>query len=404
MDVLRFITAGNIDDGKSTLIGRILFETGNLKSDILRSIQDDENKMNLAHVTDGLRTERAKGITIDVGYKYFSTLTRKYIIADAPGHFEYTKNLISGASGVDVMIILIDAQNGITEQTRRHLYVASFLRIRNIVFAINKMDAVGFDERTYTTIKKGLSKLTDKHTQATTYIPMSALCGDNVLEKSLNMDWYYGATLMEFLENCDTSFAPEEMFRMQIQHMIAANGEAGCAGKILSGSLSVDDTVVLLPENKSITIRKIQAGYDQPDVVHAGQNVIVYLSKEDDVRIQRGQMICCLSKPAKMAASIDMTLFWLNPLQELTAGKTYVVRIGCFETKGIVTNVHSIVDITTYQPVQSYKTVTLNMFARVTVELSETIAYDLVDENATTGRGILIDNNTYDTCAAFAID
>ena len=262
MDILRFITAGSIDDGKSTLIGRLLYDIGQIKSDVIQSVSKSNkavNTINLAHITDGLRSEREQGITIDIAYKYFTTPNRKYIITDAPGHFQYTKNLVTGASEVDAMIILIDANNGITEQTRRHSLVASFLNIPNVLVAINKMDDVAYSEEQFTSIKNQYLVIAEKlKLQNISFFPISALLGDNVNLASSNMIWYKDNTLMQCLETINAKITNNHITRFSVQCVIETkNFEKGFAGKLISGNLKIGDSIEINPERKSAIIKNI---------------------------------------------------------------------------------------------------------------------------------------------------
>ncbi len=393
MDILRFITAGNVDDGKSTLIGRLLYDTGNIKSDVLQSVGGDD-EVNLAFITDGLRAERAQGITIDVAYKYFTTAKRKYIITDAPGHFQYTKNLVTGASAVDAIIILIDAINGITEQTRRHSLVASFLRIPHVVVAVNKMDAMGYNEVVYEQIKNDFNSIAEKlHLKNITFIPISALKGDNVLEQSVKMDWYKGITLMQCLEGCEPVRAKNDAARFSVQYV---QDDGVCMGKMLSGSIKVGDTVCVKPEQELAVVQKIIHGYDEVTESKAGENVSIYLAG----KAKRGSMVSHFYDAPTLAEQLDATLCWLDGENVLHTDKEYVLRINAMETVCRITVLHKI-DIHTYEEYESDVPVGINEFARVRVTTNDMVAYDAFDTLPENGRGIIIDAETGSTVGAF---
>lgn len=407
MDILRFITAGNVDDGKSTLIGRLLYDTKNIKDDVLESVAKPgtgATAINLAHITDGLRAEREQGITIDVAYKYFTTPNRKYIITDAPGHFQYTKNLVTGASSVDAIIILIDALNGITPQTRRHSQVAAFLGIRNVLVAINKMDAQSYSEAVFTGIKNDYLTIADQlGLKNITFIPISALMGDNVLEESANMRWYAGAPLMAWLEQCMPNECNFSETRFSVQCTIPPQHEGnglGYAGKLLSGALSVDQTLSIYPTGATTTVAKILHGYNAVAAANAGDNVVVYLNNEGD--IGRGVLLCG-GDQINISNQLDVTICWLNDQQPLQPGKYYLLRINTTEQKCRIGNISGKLnlDTLTYEP--NEEPVSVNDFIRATLILDAPIAFDPFENLPENGRGILIDVETNYTSAAFTI-
>jgi len=396
MDILRFITAGNVDDGKSTLIGRLLYDTKNIKDDVLESVN-----MNLAHITDGLRSERQQGITIDVAYKYFTTPKRKYIITDAPGHFQYTRNLVTGASGVDAIIILIDAQNGITEQTRRHSMVASFLKIRHVVVAINKMDVLHYDEQVFTSIKNEYLNISHKlQLHNPTFIPITALYGDNISFPSVNMAWYNGVTLMQYLETCTPAASNLDIARFSVQYV---NGKS-CMGKLLSGKLKVGDPIDIYPGIKYAKINKILIGYEDSSEANAGDNISLYF--EENISVERGNLICKTysSNSPKYKKSIEVVLCWLDTESPLVVNREYILRINTTEATCTITGIIYKTDINTFAQNETDKTVKENEFAKVTIITKEPIAYDpfyIIPEN---GQGIIIDPSTNYTSAAFIIE
>ena len=402
MDILRFITAGNVDDGKSTLIGRLLYDTKNIKDDVLESVN-----MNLAHITDGLRAERQQGITIDVAYKYFTSPKRKYIITDAPGHFQYTRNLVTGASSVDAMIILIDAQNGITEQTKRHSLVASFLKIKQVVVAINKMDVIGYDEQVFTSIKNEYLKIGDKlQLHNLTFIPISALLGDNVSFPSEKMNWHKGETLMQYLESCEPVMPSNDIARLSLQCVIDSDKEIfekGFAGKLLSGKLRIGDPVTIYPELKLAIIKKIIVGHDAIQEANAGDNICVYLEKS--IILKRGDMVCKAhdSVLPKNENLFETAICWLDTEQPLQIGKEYILRIGTRETICTITEVIYKIDINNFEKYNDEHTLEVNQFATVKIETRTKISYDPYTVLPENGRGIIIDTKTNYTSGAFVI-
>ena len=405
MDILRFITAGNVDDGKSTLIGRLLYDTKNIKDDILESIGSETPDMNLAFVTDGLRAERAQGITIDVAYKYFATATRKYIITDAPGHFQYTRNLVTGASGVDAIIILVDACNGVTEQTKRHLMVAAFLGIKNILVAINKMDAIGYSHQTFHTIRDNFNLLTQKlQLETPTFIPISALLGDNVTTPSTNMAWYKGGTLMGYLENCQPLFGANASARFSVQCLLStqlSNTNQLAAGKLLSGGIKVGDKLVICPNGGSVSVEKMSIGYDEVKEANAGQNLVLYLTGASTV--ERGDVLALPKALPICTNKFTATLCWLDDTHNLIPGQVYQLKINSAGTLCRVTKIIHIVDNGSYEHLNS-QYVAVNQFAKVEVETTNPIALDLYKQIKGMGRGIMIDINTNYTSGAFVIE
>jgi len=401
MDILRFITAGNVDDGKSTLIGRLLYDTKNLKDDILDSVSAGDS-MNLAYITDGLRSEREQGITIDVAYKYFTTKDRKFIITDAPGHFQYTRNLVTGASNADVMIILIDAQNGITEQTKRHALAAAFLKVTQVVVAINKMDIFSFDQNVFTTIKSMFESIGERlQLDEVTYIPISALHGDNVSFVSANMNWYEGRTLIQYLESCQPAAAKDSAVRYAVQCMIQTDEGAGYAGKLLSGQLNVGDSIVICPYGQTTKVSKIIQGYTGVGNAIAGENITVFFA--DNTIAKRGDIFATKDTLPICNNSFNSSICWLDATVPLEVNKEYILRINGTTSICRITEVISKTNINTLEQVKNVTVVEANEFAEVTILTNQPIAYDpfsVVKEN---GRGIIIDAETNYTSGAFTI-
>ncbi len=401
MDILRFTTAGNVDDGKSTLIGRLLYDTNNLKSDILKSVsgKDEDAAINLAHITDGLRSERAQGITIDVAYKYFTTPARKYIITDAPGHFQYTRNLVTGASGVDAIIILIDAQNGITDQTRRHSLVASFLGIKNVLVAVNKMDAAGYNEKVYNTIKNDFQAIAEKlGLSHVSFMPVSALLGDNVSFPSAKMDWYKGQTLFQYLEKCMPIPASFPGTTFSVQH----TNEAGdiCFGKMLSGTLRTGDMVSVLPAGHSATVSSITHGYDEVTQALAGQNISLQLH---GVLAKRGDIISHAAPGRKIANNFLARICWMDGTHPLETRKTYFLRINATSTSCVVTEIINKTDVNTFDTYNDHAPLEVNQFAQVRIQTQENIVFDTFSTLPENALGIIIDAENNYTSGAFVI-
>jgi len=404
MDILRFITAGNINDGKSTLIGRLLYDTNNIKKDVLESVADaaqETSPINLAFITDGLRTERENGITIDVAYKYFTTAKRKYIITDAPGHFEFTRNLVTGASGVDVMIILIDAKNGITEQTRRHSLVASFLKTGRVVVAVNKMDLVGYDEQVFTTLKNEYLAIAEKlQLPEVTFIPVSALLGDNISFRSAKMGWYSGQTLMQYLESCTPVATDAIVTRFSIQYVIDGE-ERGYAGKVLSGVIKTGDEVGVYPAGEKTIVKKILHGYDEVTEAKAGENIVLFL--DSGMAGKRGDLIACATEGPSCSTQFDATICWLNADAALQVGKPYFLRINGLKTSCVINDILYKTDIHSFEEYTDNRPVDVNQFAKVKIETKDIIPYDPFSVLKENGRGIIIDVETNYTSAAFII-
>jgi sulfate adenylyltransferase large subunit len=400
MDILRFITAGNVDDGKSTLIGRLLYDTGNIKTDVLQTITG-EDTINLAHITDGLRAERQQGITIDVAYKYFTTADRKFIISDAPGHFQYTKNLVTGASGADVMILLVDAVTGITAQTKRHALVASFLRKKQIVVAINKIDAVGYSQAIYTSVCDTFSNIAAHLSlPGITYIPISALLGDNVINLSTNTPWYRGASLLQYLELCPPDQPINNIFRFIVQYVTKGNGIQYCAGKVVAGFVCAGDTVVIYPDGCTAVVRMIMNGFQDTDIAHAGQSVCLYI--ECTQAISRGSTISESNIIPQVNNTMDVNVCWLDE-EPLVPGKEYYLQMNSCNTICCINEIISKTSVDTLENLPGGVTLEMNEFARIKIKTKDSLAFDSFQHIPPTGRGIIIDMETYYTSGAFVI-
>lgn len=408
MELLRFTTAGSVDDGKSTLIGRLLYDTKTIFQDQLDSlhrlaVQRGET-MNLALLTDGLRAEREQGITIDVAYRYFSTPHRKFIIADTPGHIQYTRNMVTGASTANLAVILIDARNGVVEQTHRHLFIASLLGIPHFIIAINKMDLVDFKEDAYEEIKDDLKGFTAKlNIPDVTYIPISALLGDNVVNTSIHMPWYKGPTLLYTLENINIT-SDENLVdcRFPVQYVIRPRNDTyhdyrGYAGKIAGGIFKPGDTVTVLPADLTTEITSIET--PTGPVTEAFPPMSTVMQLKDDIDISRGDMIVREHNQPKVGQDIDLMVCWMNatPLQPM---KTYILRHTTRETKAIVRTLYYKLDINTLHRIENVPELGLNEIGRISVRTAQPLLYDSYRRNRATGSLILIDERTNETVGA----
>lgn len=411
MELLRFSTAGSVDDGKSTLIGRLLYDSKSIFEDQLQAVKDASKRLgggeevNLALLTDGLRAEREQGITIDVAYRYFATPKRKFIIADTPGHIEYTRNMVTGASTADVAIILIDARNGIIEQSKRHSYVASLLQIPNVIVAVNKMDLVDFSEDVFNTIKKEYEEIaTILKLKNVIFIPISARDGDNVVDASSKTPWYTGVTLLHLLETLpvrkDETNLPA---RFPVQFVVRPHSDdfhdyRGYAGRISGGSFKVGDEVTVLPSQTQSKIIAIDEGTKSLEEAFTPQSVTIRLA--DNVDISRGDLIVKNADPKPVVnANVSLMICWLNhrPLNE---GGKYIVRHGTEETRAIIKNIHYKVNINTLENILDDKTVKMNDIAHISIKTLKPLKYDSYEENRITGSLVLIDEYTFETVGA----
>ena len=409
MQLLRFSTAGSVDDGKSTLIGRLLYDSKSIFEDQLEAVESASERLgnaelNLALLTDGLRAEREQGITIDVAYRYFATPKRKFIIADTPGHIEYTRNMVTGASTADAAIILVDARNGIIEQTKRHSYIASLLKIDYVVVAINKMDLVDFSEDVYNKIKEEYAHIAELlHLKKVYFIPISALKGDNVVNASEHTPWYKGETLLHLLEQIPLKEGLEKQpFRFPVQYVVRPQTAEwpdyrAYAGRIASGTVKVGDEVTILPSFTKSKISRIDEGTKQLTEAQAPQSV--NLSLEDDVDVSRGSQIVKSSEVPLTGQQVEVLVCWLNhrPLQ---VRQKYIIRHTTDELQGFVTAIDYKVNINTLENNFDDKAVGMNDIAKVTLKVSKPLAYDLYENNRTTGSLIFIAEGTNETVGA----
>jgi bifunctional enzyme CysN/CysC len=409
--LLRFITCGSVDDGKSTLIGRLLYDSKMIFEDQLDALESDSKRhgtqgenIDFALLVDGLSAEREQGITIDVAYRFFSTDKRKFIVADTPGHEQYTRNMATGASTADLAILMIDARKGILTQTRRHSFIASSLGIRKLVLAINKMDLVDYDEAVYNRIEQDFLEFAQELSAGIEIqaIPMSALAGDNITENSDNMPWYSGPPLMEYLETVpvddDRIKAP---FRMQVQWVNRPNLDfRGFSGQIASGSIKPGDRVKTLPSAKETTIERVVVhGGDLKEGI-AGQSVT--LTFADEVDTSRGDVICAAGEPAEVADQFQARVLWMAD-SDMLPGRRYLVKIGAKTVTATVLDLKFGIDVNTLQD-KPASTLGLNDFGVITMALDQPIAFDPYDVNRETGGFIFIDRMTNNTVGLGLID
>ncbi len=412
--LLRFMTCGSVDDGKSTLIGRLLFDTKTILADTLSNIERTSSKrgmdaVDLSLLTDGLQAEREQGITIDVAYRYFSTGTRKYIIADAPGHEQYTRNMVTAASTANLAIILIDARKGVLTQTRRHSYLAHLVGIPHIVVAVNKMDLVNYDQAVYDQIKAdylafardiGLAQARDIQ-----FIPLSALNGDMLVDRLDNLNWYQGPTLIELLEQAPSAHSEQdEAFRFPVQFVCRPHDSAnpalhdfrGFMGRIESGEISVGDAVTVLPNGYQSKVKAIQLGETQLTHAHTEQSVTLLL--EDEIDTSRGDMIVKTAQAPTAVKQIEANLCWLSETP-LSPARTYIIRHTTRESKAKVGQIDYKVDVNTLEQ-QATADLKMNDIAKVSFKLAQPLMVDPYDKNRATGAFIVIDESTNNTVGA----
>ncbi len=413
MDLLRFTTAGSVDDGKSTMIGRLLYDTKAIFQDQLdaverASIRRGEEQINLALITDGLKAEREQGITIDVAYRYFHTPKRKFIIADTPGHVQYTRNMVTGASTANLAIILIDARNGVVEQTLRHSYIASLLQIKHIIVTVNKMDLVNYDQQVYEKIKKDYENISQKlEVPDIRFIPISALKGDNVVEKSQNMPWYDGPTLLWLLENINiTSDLNLKDPRFPVQYVVRPMNDEwhdyrGYAGRLASGVFHVGDEVMILPSGLTTKITSIHLSDRQLDYAFAPQSVTMTVA--DDIDISRGNMIVPVDNLPQQSNEVEMKICWFNQRPLQTKGR-YILRHTTTEMLAMITDIIYKLDINTLEKNFEDKQIKMNDIARIKVRTAQPLFFDPYRVNRQTGAVILIDESTNETVAAGMIE
>ena len=405
--MLRLLTCGSVDDGKSTLIGRLLFESKVLFEDQLNALESESKKwgtqgsnMDLALLVDGLAAEREQGITIDVAYRFFSTDRRKFIIADTPGHEQYTRNMVTGASTADVAIILCDARAGILSQTRRHSYICSLLGIRNVVLAVNKMDLVENSEAIFIDVEEQFNEFASQlNFDSVTTIPMSALNGDNIVQKSNNMPWYHGTTLLSYLETVkvDTERMRHSPFRLPVQWVNRPNLDfRGFAGTVASGELKPGDAIRVQPSGKTSSIKQIITLDGELEKAVAGQSITVTLN--DEIDISRGDIISTTDQPASSADQFESSIVWMTE-EPLLPGRSYLLKIGAKTVTATITTIKHQVNTTTLEHTAA-KQLELNSIAVCNINTDQNIAFDSYEENRETGSFILIDRITNATVGA----
>lgn len=407
--LLRFTTAGSVDDGKSTLIGRLLYDSKSIFEDQLESITATSAKkghegVDMALFTDGLRDEREQGITIDVAYRYFTTPKRKFIIADTPGHIQYTRNMVTGASTANAAVILIDARHGVIEQTKRHSFIASLLNIPHLVVCINKMDLIEFSEERFNEIisqfEEFSSKLLMKDVR---FIPISALLGDNVVNRSENMDWYQGGTLLNILETLhissdinkiDARFPVQTVLRPQSNEFLDYRGYAG---RVVSGIYRIGDEVAVLPSGFTSKVKSMNAGEQEISEAYAPMSISMTL--EDDIDVSRGDMIVKKNNQPETEQEFDVMLCWLNNDAAKTRTK-YTVMHTSHEERAMIKEVVYKMNINTFERDIKDKSLSMNDIARVKIRTTRRLMLDSYRDNRSTGSIILIDENTNETVAA----
>ena len=416
MDILRFATAGSVDDGKSTLIGRLLYDSKSIFADQLEAVERTsrdrgEEGTNLALLTDGLRAEREQGITIDVAYRYFATPRRKFIIADTPGHIQYTRNMVTGASTADLAVVLVDARNGLTEQSRRHAFLTTLLRVPHMVLAVNKMDLVDYSREVFERISAEFSAFAARlDIGDLTFVPISALHGDNVVERSANMPWYDGPSLLHHLEHVhiasdrnmiDVRFPVQYVIRPHASTDADLHDYRGYAGQVAGGVLKPGDEVLHLPSGLSTRVQRIEAG--SVEVAEAFSPMSVTLLLDDDVDISRGDMICRPNNRPAAAQDIEAMVCWMSADRPLAPRSRLIVKHTSRTVKAIVTDLHYRIDVNTLHRDEAAAQLGLNEIGRVRLRLTQPIFCDPYARNRTTGGLILIDEATNATVGAATI-
>jgi sulfate adenylyltransferase subunit 1 len=406
MNTLRFITAGNVDDGKSTLIGRLLYDSDSIHTDQLGVLQKQTKQegveIDLSLITDGLRAEREQGITIDIAYKYFSTKKRKFIIADAPGHEQYTRNMITGASNSDLIIILIDARKGITEQTKRHASIGSLMGIKKAIIAVNKIDLLNYSETIFNQIKADFEAIkSELNYNQISYIPVSALVGDNIVTKSENTLWYEGKPLLQTLEDIEIESTLNLESRFQVQWVIRPKDEEnhdyrGYAGLVLSGSYKVGDEITILPARITTKIVKIENNLETIDVAKAGDNVVLHF--ENNIDVSRGDTIVLSNQLPTESNQINTWISWLDNAQ-LQLGKTYLLQHRFKNVRVKIQSINQKWNINEWQ-FTSTEEIKLNDIAQITLKTNQPLFFDAFDKNPKSGSAILIDETTFNTVSA----
>ncbi len=409
MELLRFTTAGSVDDGKSTLIGRLLYDSKAIFEDQMELLEETskqrgEEGVNLALLTDGLRSEREQGITIDVAYRYFATPKRKFIIADTPGHIQYTRNMVTGASTANLALLLVDARHGVIEQTKRHAFIASLLQIPHIAVCINKMDLVDHSQEAFEKIKADFESFASKlEIKDVHFIPISALNGDNVVDRSENMDWYEGSTLMHLLENIHIGSDQNHVdCRFPVQYVVRPQSAEypdyrGYAGRIEGGVFKPGDEVTVLPSGFTSKIKAIDT-FDG-EVEQAFSPMSVCMTLEDDIDISRGDMLVRENNKPTVEQDIDIMICWMNEKKMIPRGK-YTIRHTSQTARCIIKEVKYKMDINTLHRNEADREIGLNDIGRITIRTTKPLFFDSYRRNRNTGSIILVDEATNETVAA----
>lgn len=409
MQLLRFTTAGSVDDGKSTLIGRLLYDSKSIFEDQLEAVEEasrsrGNEEVNLALLTDGLRAEREQGITIDVAYRYFATPKRKFIIADTPGHIQYTRNMVTGASTADLAVILVDARHGIMEQTVRHSYIASLLAIKEVVVCVNKMDLVDFSREVFDKIVADYKEMSSSiELGNVTFIPISAKLGDNVVNKSENMPWYTGKALLDFLETVQLPVESEDSMRLPVQYVVRPISDKfpdfrGYAGRLAEGSIKKGDKIKVYPSEMTSSVTGVYLGEKELETAVSPESVDITLS--DDIDISRGDVIVAVDgKQPHMEQEVLLNVCWFrnSPMQQ---GKKYVIRHATQQTLGIIKEIEYKIDINTREKEYGVDKLIMNDIARVRIKTADPLIFDYYKDNRTMGSLIFIEEGTNDTVGA----
>lgn len=409
MQLLRFTTAGSVDDGKSTLIGRLLYDSKSIFEDQLEAVEEasrsrGNEEVNLALLTDGLRAEREQGITIDVAYRYFATPKRKFIIADTPGHIQYTRNMVTGASTADLAVILVDARHGIMEQTVRHSYIASLLAIKEVVVCVNKMDLVDFSQEVFDKIVADYKEMSSSiELGNVTFIPISAKLGDNVVNKSENMPWYTGKALLDFLETVQLPVESEGSMRLPVQYVVRPISDKfpdfrGYAGRLAEGSIKKGDKIKVYPSEMTSSVTAVYLGEKELESAVSPESVDITLS--DDIDISRGDVIVAVDgKQPHMEQEVLLNVCWFrnSPMQQ---GKKYVIRHATQQTLGIIKEIEYKIDINTREKEYGVDKLIMNDIARVRIKTADPLIFDYYKDNRTMGSLIFIEEGTNDTVGA----
>lgn len=407
--LLRFTTAGSVDDGKSTLIGRLLYDSKSIFEDQLEAVEASSAKkgfdyVDLSLLTDGLRSEREQGITIDVAYRYFATPKRKFIIADTPGHIQYTRNMVTGASTANLALILIDARKGLIEQTFRHSYIASLLKIPHIIVCVNKMDLVDYDQAVFDKIVADYNAFSSKlEVHDIQFVPISALNGDNVVNRSENMAWYQGATLLHILENVHIESDHNHIdARFPVQYVVRPQTKEhqdfrGYAGRVAGGIFRPGEEVKILPSGFTTKIKSIELGGKQVDQAFAPMSVTMTLT--DEIDISRGDVIAKPNNSPEAEQDVDVMLCWMNQ-KAMNVNAKYFVKHTSKEVRGVVKEIQYKLDISNFQKVEGVTQLAMNDIARVKLRTSQPLLFDSYRKNRITGSIILVDEGTFETVGA----